>query len=71
MVGKMELPQNSAERLFESIFVKDHVTTLSCTIHSLAGAYNAVPDLTEQQLVLGVQTRTSWILSSPTTLLLE
>lgn len=71
MVGKMELPEDPEERHFEQIFVKDHVTALTCTIHSLAGAYNAIPDLTMQQLVLGVQTKTSWILSSPATLLLE
>ena len=71
MVGKMELPTDPQKRKFEQIFVQDHITTLNCTIYSLAGAYNAVPDLGIPQLVIGVQTQVNWELASPTTLLLE
>lgn len=71
MVGKMELPTDPEKRLFEQIFVSDYVTTLNCTIHSLAGAYNAVPDLGIPQLVVGVQTKINWELSTPATLMLE
>lgn len=71
MVGKMELPTDPEKRLFEQIFVSDCVTTLNCTIHSLAGAYNAVPDLGIPQLVVGVQTKINWELSTPATLMLE
>ena len=71
MVGKMELPKKQEDRNFEQIFVQDHITTLNCTIKSLAGAYNAVPDLGIPQLVIGVQTQVNWELASPTTLLLE
>ena len=71
IVGKMELPTIPAERTFEQVFVPDHVTTLNCTIYSLAGAYNAVPDLGIPQLVIGVQTKINWDLSTPITLLLE
>ena len=71
MVGKMELPTDPEERKFEQVFVKDHTTTLNCTIYSLAGAYNAVPDLGIPQLVIGVQTKIEWDLSTPATLLLE
>jgi hypothetical protein len=71
MVGKMELPTDPQKRKFEQIFVQDHITTLNCTIKSLAGAYNAVPDLGIPQLVIGVQTQVNWELASPTTLLLE
>lgn len=71
MVGKMEFPKQQKDRHFESIFVKDHITSLSCTIKSLAGAYNAVPDLGIPQLVIGVQTQVSWDLSSPVTLIME
>lgn len=71
MVGKMELPTDPAKRKFEQIFVKDHITTLNCTISSLAGAYNAVPNLGTPQVMIGVQTQVNWELSSPTTLLLE
>lgn len=72
MVGKIELPpKDSPKRLFDQVFVKDHTTTLNCTIYSLAGAYNAVPDLGIPQLVIGVQTKIDWDLSTPATLLLE
>ena len=68
MVGKLELPDNPE---FDSVFVKGHVTRVTCIIHSLDGAYNAVPDLGIPQLVVGVQTQVNWILSSPSTLMLE
>ena len=69
MMGKMELP--ASPRQFEQVFVQDHITSLTCTIYSLAGAYNAVPDLGTPQLVIGVQTQVNWEMSSPATLLLE
>lgn len=69
MVGKLELPV--APRAFDSVIVKDHYTKVTCSINSLEGAYNAVPDLGVPQLVVGVQTQVNWILSSPTTLMLE
>lgn len=71
MVGKMELPTDPQERRFEQIFVQDHITTLNCNIFSLAGAYNAVPDLGIPQLVIGVQTQVNWEMSSPATILFE
>lgn len=69
MVGKLELP--SSPRAFDSVFVKDHITTVTCTIHSLDGAYNAIPDLGLPQLVLGVQTQVNWTLATPTTVIME
>ena len=69
MVGKLELP--AAPRAFDSVMVKDHYTKVSCTINSLEGAYNAVPDLGVPQLVVGVQTQVNWTLSTPTTLIME
>lgn len=71
MVGKLELPTDPQKRKFEQIFVQDHITTMDCTIYSLAGAYNAVPDLGIPQLVLGVHTQVNWEMSSPTTILFE
>lgn len=72
MVGKIELPpKDSPKRLFDQVFVQDHITTLSCTIYSLAGAYNAVPNLGIPQLVIGVQTQVNWEMSSPTTVIFE
>ena len=71
MVGKMELPTDPEKRKFEQIFVQDRYTTLNCTIKSLAGAYNSVPDLGIPQLVIGVQTEVNWDMATPSTLLLE
>ncbi len=71
MVGKMELPTDPQKRKFEQVFVQDHVTNLNCTIYSLAGAYNAVPNLGIPQLVIGVQTQVNWEMSSPTTVIFE
>ena len=71
MVGKMELPKDPKDRKFEQVFVKDHITKLNCTIKSLAGAYNAVPDLGIPQLVIGVQTQVNWEMSSPSTIMFE
>lgn len=71
MVGKIELPTDPQKRKFEQVFVQDHVTNLNCTIYSLAGAYNAVPNLGIPQLVIGVQTQVNWEMSSPTTVIFE
>ena len=69
MVGKLELP--AQPRDFDSAVVKDHYTKVTCTIRSLDGAYNAVPDLGFPQLVVGVQTQVNWILATPTTIIME
>ena len=76
MVGKLELPEDVSDRVvngktINSVFLKDHCTTVTCTINSLSGAYNAIPDLGKAQLVVGIQTKVNWTLSTPTTLLLE
>ena len=69
MVGKLSMP--SAPRTVNSVFVQDHLTSVTCTIHSMEGAYNSVPDLGIPQLVIGVQTQVNWKLSTPVTLPLE
>lgn len=69
LVGKLELA--SAEGNFSSVVVKGHYTNVMCTINSLAGAYNCVPDLGKPQLVLGIQTKVNWTLATPTTVMLE
>lgn len=69
LVGKLELA--SAEGNFSSVVVKGHYTNVTCTINSLAGAYNCVPDLGKPQLVLGIQTKVNWTLATPTTVMLE
>lgn len=73
MVGKLTVPEDTVEnpREFDSVFLQDHVTVVDCTIQSLEGAYNAVPDLGLPQLIIGVQTKVNWTLSSPTTIMLE
>ena len=69
LVGKLEMPTPSGE--VKSVVKKGYITSVSCIIHSLAGAYNCVPDLGKPQLVLGVQTKVNWTLSTPTTVILE
>ena len=73
MLGKLTLPEDTAEnpREYDNVFLQDHMTTVDCTIQSLEGAYNAVPDLGLPQLIIGVQTKVNWTLSSPTTVMLE
>lgn len=68
LVGKLELP---SPRDLNSVVVKGYKTTVTCTINSLDGAYNCVPDLGKPQLVLGVQTKINWSFSTPTTVMLE
>lgn len=73
MVGKLTLPESTVEnpRQFDNVFLQDHVTSVDCTIQSLEGAYNAVPDLGLPQLIIGVQTKVNWTLSTPGTVMLE
>ena len=67
MVGKLELPENPT---LPSVFVQDCMTTVNCTVNSLANAHNTVPDLSKPQLTLGVQTQVNWILSTGSTIIL-
>lgn len=69
LVGKLELPATPRE--YDSVVVQDRITTIDCTISSLAGAYNAIPDLGKPQLALGIQAQVNWQFSTPTTLMLE
>lgn len=75
LVGKLELPPVGSRTVnnvtFNSVVARGHITTVSCVIQSLAGAYNCVPELGKPQLVLGIQTKVNWTLSTPTTVMLE
>jgi hypothetical protein len=68
LVGKLEMPTLS---IFDSVVVKGRITEVTCYIHSLAGAYNCVPDLGKPQLVVGIQTAVNWKLATPSTIMLE
>lgn len=57
-------PNNSSETL-ESVFVRDHVTSVTVSIKSLVSALDIVPDLTDPQLQLGVKAEFGWHLSTP------
>ena len=55
---------NSTDPL-ESIFVQDHVTTVSFTVKNLKEAYSTIPEMREPFLSIGVQADVDWILSTP------
>lgn len=49
------------------VFTQDYTTKVNMTVTSLAKAYSCMPDLLSARLEIGVQVKTQWILSTPTT----
>ncbi|MBP3203553.1 MAG: hypothetical protein J6M31_08130 [Bacteroidales bacterium] len=68
LTGSLDLPENAA---FNSVFLKDRITTVKCKVTTLENAHCAIPDLGVPQLTLGLQTKVSWILSTPVTVIME
>jgi hypothetical protein len=68
LVGKLGFASDAA---FDKVFMKDRVTTVNCVIKTLRNAHCAVPDMGIPQISLGIETEVSWIMSSPTTVMLE
>lgn len=68
LVGSLDMPP--AESGFRSVFIQDCATTVSCSITSLAHALNAIPDLENPRLTLGIQTGINWIQSTSSYILL-
>ena len=68
LVGKLGFASDAA---FDKVFMKDRVTTVNCVIKTLRNAHCAVPDMGIPQLSIGVETEVNWIMSSPTTVMLE
>lgn len=68
LVGKLEITETSA---YDKVFMQDRITKAHCVIPSLRNAHSAVPDMGIPTLSLGVETDVNWILSTPTTVMLE
>ena len=59
---------NSGTDPLESIFVQDHVTTVSFSVNTLEEAYSTIPEMREPSLSIGVKADVDWILSTPVTI---
>ena len=68
LTGSLEVPEDAA---FDSVFLKDLITTVNCKVTTLENAHCAIPDLGVPQLTLGLQTQVNWVLSTPTTVIME
>lgn len=60
LVGNIELGVGQS-----SVFLQDHTTTIHCRISSLAEARNAIPNLEQPHLALGILISASWNMSTP------
>lgn len=63
-------PQSSSET-FNSVFTKDHKTTISVKVDGLRSAYNTVPDLRSPQLEIGVVAEMKWSQLTPQSIILD
>ena len=68
LAGKLEL---SPSTVLRNVFLQDYYTTVNCTVESLKAAHNAVPDLSDPHLSLGIRTRVNWSQSNPTAVILN
>ncbi|MBR4826543.1 MAG: hypothetical protein IKZ91_01500 [Bacteroidales bacterium] len=62
---------DAASQGFDRIFMRDHYTEVNCTVSSFEHAHVCVPELGEPQLTLGVQTKTSWVMSASSYIVME
>lgn len=60
LVGNIELGPGET-----SVFQQDHATTIHCRIASLAQARNAIPNLEQPHLALGILISSTWTQSTP------
>ena len=56
---------NNSSDALESIFVQDHVTTVSFTVNTLEEAYSTIPEMHEPSLSISLKADVDWILSTP------
>lgn len=66
LVGNIELGPGQS-----SVFVQDHTTTINCRITSLAEARNAIPNLEQPHLSIGVLVSATWNMSTPAHVILS
>jgi len=70
LIGYMNYAQarNATGEDLRSVFVQDHTTVVNLTIPHLRNAYTVLPDLSDPQLVLGVDAQVNWIMEKPGTI---
>lgn len=72
LVGELRLEDATGDNIDKTrVFTQDQTTTATMTINGLARAYNVLPNLLSPQLEIGVAVTTSWIGSTPTTVIFE
>lgn len=70
LVGCIEAP-NPQISSFMCVFQRDHKTTIHCTISSLAKARNAIPNLENPHIALGIKISADWVMSTPSHVVLS
>ena len=81
LVGKLGFTDSNGNRLKDrngnplpdgsKVFARDCYTEAACLIKTFKNAHSAVPDMGIPQLSLGVETEINWVLTDPTTVMLE
>lgn len=66
LVGNIELASGQS-----SVFQQDHTTVINCKISSLAEARNAIPNLEQPHLTLGIMVSATWDMSTPSHVILS
>lgn len=71
LVGKLEKPsEEDRNNGLTSVFMKDFITDVGCVVYTLSEAHNAIPDMDNPRLALGVRTQINWIQTTPATLVM-
>ncbi len=66
LLGSIEPPDGQT-----CVFQRRHMTTVRCTVSSLAEARNAIPNLEQANIALGIQISVNWIMSTPSHIILS
>jgi len=69
LLGKLDPPPS--ESGLERALIADHSTTLTCTVSSLENARLTIPRMGTPELVLGIQTQTTWDFTPSSFVVLE
>lgn len=68
LAGKLQKPEGQSQ---ESVFASDYFTTANCVVSTLENAHVSIPEMGDPQLLIGVQTATSWTQSAASYIILE
>lgn len=66
LVGNIEAPSAHG-----NVFQQDHTTTINCIISSFENACNAIPNLEQPYIALGIQISVNWVMSTPSHIILS